>query len=73
MKSQIQNDDITYINANAIKDADQLRKNNHSYTAIVRTLKWWRNYKELNPTDDEPGLCSFAIELIVGLEYTFLL
>lgn len=46
--------------------ADQLRKNNHSYTAIVRTLKWWRNYKELNPTDDEPGLCSFAIELIVG-------
>lgn len=44
----------------------QLRKNNASYTAIVRALKWWRNYKELCPTGDEPGLCSFAIELIVG-------
>jgi hypothetical protein len=44
----------------------QLRKNNSSYTSIVRALKWWRNFKELNPTDDEPGLSSFAIELIVG-------
>ncbi len=44
----------------------QLRKDNTSYTAIVRSLKWWRNYKELCPTDDEPGLSSFAIELIVG-------
>jgi len=44
----------------------ELRKNNPSYTAIVRALKWWRNFKELNPTDDEPGLSSFAIELIVG-------
>ena len=44
----------------------ELRKNNPSYTAIVRILKWWKNYKELNPTDDEPGLSSFAIELIVG-------
>ncbi|OAV64003.1 hypothetical protein Barb6XT_02965 [Bacteroidales bacterium Barb6XT] len=43
-----------------------LRKNNVSYTSIVRALKWWRNYKELHPTDDEPGLSSFAIELIVG-------
>lgn len=44
----------------------QLRKDNTSYTAIVRALKWWRNYKELCPTDEEPGLSSFAIELIVG-------
>jgi hypothetical protein len=44
----------------------ELRKNNPSYTSIVRILKWWKNYKELNPTDDEPGLSSFAIELIVG-------
>ncbi|OAV75614.1 hypothetical protein Barb7_00751 [Bacteroidales bacterium Barb7] len=43
-----------------------LRRNNVSYTSIVRALKWWRNYKELHPTDDEPGLSSFAIELIVG-------
>jgi len=43
-----------------------LRKNNTSYTSIVRALKWWKNYKELDPTDDEPGLSSFAIELIVG-------
>lgn len=46
--------------------SEELRKGNDSYTAIVRCLKWWRNYKELNPTDDEPGLCSYAIELIVG-------
>ncbi len=44
----------------------ELRKNNPSYTSVVRILKWWKNYKELNPTDDEPGLSSFAIELIVG-------
>jgi hypothetical protein len=43
-----------------------IRKNNTSYTAIVRALKWWKNYKELNPTDGEPGLSSFAIELIVA-------
>lgn len=43
-----------------------IRKNNPSYTSIVRALKWWRNYKELNPTDSEPGLSSFAIELIVA-------
>lgn len=43
-----------------------VRKNNLSYTAIVRALKWWKNYKELYPTDDEPGLSSFAIELIVA-------
>lgn len=42
------------------------RKNNPSYTSIVRALKWWKNYKELNPSDSEPGLSSFAIELIVA-------
>lgn len=44
----------------------QWKNSNPSYTAIVRVLKWWRNYKELQPTDDEPGLSSFAIELIVA-------
>ncbi|GAB4015182.1 hypothetical protein GCM10028808_39850 [Spirosoma migulaei] len=42
------------------------RKQNSSYTAIVRAIKWWKNYKELYPTDDEPGLSSFAIELITA-------
>jgi Second Messenger Oligonucleotide or Dinucleotide Synthetase domain len=39
---------------------------NNSYTSIIRALKWWRNYKELQPLDDEPGISSFAIELIVA-------
>lgn len=39
---------------------------NTSYTSIVRSLKWWRNYKEISPIDDEPGLSSFVIELIVS-------
>lgn len=43
-----------------------LRKNNPSYTSIVRAIKWWRNFKELKPTDNEPGLSSFAIELIIA-------
>ncbi|MFD2562938.1 CBASS oligonucleotide cyclase [Aquimarina rubra] len=43
-----------------------LRKNNPSYTSIVRALKWWKNYKELKPYDDEPGISSFSIELIVA-------
>lgn len=43
-----------------------IRKNNPSYTSIVRALKWWKNYKELYPTDSEPGLSSFTIELIVA-------
>ncbi|MCB0747837.1 MAG: nucleotidyltransferase [Ignavibacteriae bacterium] len=43
-----------------------LRKNNPNYTAIVRALKWWKNYQELNPTDSEGGLSSYAIELIVA-------
>ena len=42
------------------------RQGNSSYTSIVRAIKWWKNYKELQPTDDEPGLSSFAIELIVA-------
>ncbi|MFD2907522.1 CBASS oligonucleotide cyclase [Flavobacterium ardleyense] len=44
----------------------QKRKNNQSYTAIVRILKYWKNYKELKPTDSEGGISSFAIELIVA-------
>jgi len=43
-----------------------LRKNNPSYTSIVRALKWWKNYKELKPYENEPGISSFAIELIVA-------
>jgi Second Messenger Oligonucleotide or Dinucleotide Synthetase domain len=43
-----------------------IRKNNPSYTSIVRALKWWKNYKELYPTDSEPGISSFTIELIVA-------
>jgi hypothetical protein len=46
--------------------SDNLRRNNDSYIKIVRTLKWWKNYKELCPTDDDPDLSSFAIELIIG-------
>lgn len=46
--------------------SNELRRNNPSYTSIVRMLKWWRNYKELDPTENEPGLSSFSIELIVG-------
>jgi tRNA nucleotidyltransferase (CCA-adding enzyme) len=42
------------------------KENNSSYTSIVRAIKWWRNYKELKPIDDEPGLSSFVIELIVS-------
>lgn len=45
--------------------AKQSKDRNPSYTAIVRSLKWWRNFKELHPKDDEAGLSSFAIELIV--------
>ena len=51
--------------------AKQRSSSNPSYTSIVRAIKWWRNYKELKPVDDEPGLSSFAIELIVShLEIT---
>ncbi|WP_298310153.1 CBASS oligonucleotide cyclase [uncultured Aquimarina sp.] len=43
-----------------------LRKANPGYTSIVRALKWWKNYKELKPYDNEGGISSYAIELIVG-------
>jgi len=43
-----------------------LRKANTSYTSIVRALKWWKNEKELKPYENEGGISSFAIELIVG-------
>ncbi len=46
--------------------ASERRTKNSSYTAIVRAIKWWRNYKELKPTDEEAGLSSFGIELIVA-------
>ncbi|GGC15870.1 CBASS oligonucleotide cyclase [Dyadobacter sediminis] len=56
---------ITSINRQLAFSVDK-RKNNPSYTSIVRAIKWWKNYKELYPTDEEPGLSSFAIELIVA-------
>lgn len=58
----------TYITSveNHLDYSVSLRKNNPSYTAIVRTLKWWRNHKELDPTEDEGGLSSYTIELIVA-------
>jgi hypothetical protein len=46
--------------------AKKNRDKNVSYTSIVRAIKWWKNYKEIGPTDTEPGLSSFAIELIVA-------
>ena len=51
---------------NHLNFSNSLRKNNPSYTAIVRALKWWKNYKELKPYDDEPGISSFSIELLVA-------
>ena len=46
--------------------AKSCKDRNPVYTSVVRALKWWRNYKELRPKDDEAGLSSFAIELIVS-------
>lgn len=46
--------------------AKDRKDKNPSFTSIVRAIKWWRNYKELNPTDDETGLSSYTIELIVA-------
>jgi tRNA nucleotidyltransferase (CCA-adding enzyme) len=46
--------------------SQERKDKNASYTSIVRAIKWWRNYKELKPVDDEPGLSSFVIELIVS-------
>lgn len=42
------------------------RQANPSYTSIVRALKWWKNYKELKPFENEGGISSYAIELIVA-------
>lgn len=42
------------------------RRANPSITGIVRAAKWWRNDKELKPTKFEPGLSSFAVELIAS-------
>lgn len=51
--------------------AEDRRTQNASFTSIVRAAKWWRNYKELKPIDDEAGISSFTIELIVSyLELT---
>lgn len=46
--------------------AKERKDENPSFTSIVRALKWWRNYKELAPNDENPGLSSFVIELIVS-------
>lgn len=51
---------------NHLSFSNSLRKNNPSYTSIVRALKWWKNYKELRPNVNEPGISSFSIELIVA-------
>ena len=40
------------------------RQTNSNFTSIVRAIKWWKNFKELYPDDDEPGLNSYTIELI---------
>ena len=58
----------TYITSieNHLDFSLQKRQNNKSYTAIVRMLKHWKNYKELKPTEFEGGISSFAIELIVA-------
>lgn len=42
------------------------RKNNSFITSIIRATKWWRNYKELNPTKYEVGLPSFSVELLAS-------
>ena len=46
--------------------AKERRTRNSSFTSVVRAIKWWRNFKELKPTDNEPGLSSFVIELIAS-------
>lgn len=46
--------------------AKERKDKNSSFTSIVRAIKWWRNYKELKPTNDESGLSSYSIELIVA-------
>lgn len=58
----------TYLTSieNHLDFSKNLRKINPNYTAIVRALKWWKNYKELNPVENEGGISSFSIELIVA-------
>lgn len=46
--------------------AKERKEKNTSFTSIVRAIKWWKNYKELKPVGDTPGLSSFVIELIVS-------
>lgn len=46
--------------------AKERKDKNASYTSIVRAIKWWKNYKELKPIDNGPGLSSFVVELIVS-------
>lgn len=52
--------------AKQLEFAQERKDKNSSFTSVVRAIKWWRNYKELKPVDDEPGLSSFVIELIVS-------
>lgn len=51
---------------NQLSFAKERKEENTSFTSIVRAIKWWKNYKELKPVDDEPGLSSFVIELIIS-------
>lgn len=47
--------------------ASVCKNDNKSYASTVRAIKWWRNFKELRPEDDDnSGLSSFAIELILA-------
>ena len=46
--------------------ARERKEKNTSFTSIIRAIKWWKNYKELKPINDEPGLSSYVIELIVS-------
>jgi tRNA nucleotidyltransferase (CCA-adding enzyme) len=47
--------------------ASTCKNDNQSYASTVRAIKWWRNFKELRPEDDDnSGLSSFAIELILA-------
>lgn len=46
--------------------AKDKRDKNPSFTAITRAIKWWKNYKELDPNDSDYGFSSFSIELILS-------
>ncbi len=43
-----------------------MKNNNSSFTSILRSLKWWRNYKELKSDSSKENLSSFTIELILS-------